>query len=332
VVLPRRAVEVAGLAAPAMLASFVFVLLATGGCSKRTQVEARSYEPRLIHQAPAFARGGAKNPRPSHARTAGGLGFLHLDFGRTATPDTPLDQLLGEGDRPLAGSGLCPPDMASVEDLYCVDRYEASLLEILPNGEERPWSSFSPVDDGKEGNGAHASFTVRAISEPGLVPQAYVSEMQAKEACARSGKRLCKPVEWRKACTGPNHSTYGYGNQDEPRRCNDHGRGPLGIVFGMNGDDPALFTWPKMNDPQLNQLAGTVAKSGDFEGCVNGYGIHDMVGNLHEWVDDPEGTFLGGYYQDTHQNGDGCGYRTMAHAAWYHDYSTGFRCCADVAQ
>ena len=57
-----------------------------------------------------------------------------------------------------------------------------------------------------------------------------------------------------------------------------------------------------------------------------------MVGNLHEWVDDPDGTFQGGYYLDTHQHGDGCNYRTPAHDIYYHDYSTGFRCCADVAQ
>ena len=63
-----------------------------------------------------------------------------------------------------------------------------------------------------------------------------------------------------------------------------------------------------------------------------GYGVYDMVGNLHEWTNDPEGTFLGGYYLDIHQNGDGCDYRTGAHAVWYHDYSTGFRCCADPAQ
>jgi sulfatase modifying factor 1 len=55
-----------------------------------------------------------------------------------------------------------------------------------------------------------------------------------------------------------------------------------------------------------------------------------MVGNLHEWTNDPNGTFQGGYYLDTHQNGDGCGYRTTAHEFTYHDYSTGFRCCADA--
>jgi formylglycine-generating enzyme required for sulfatase activity len=87
-----------------------------------------------------------------------------------------------------------------------------------------------------------------------------------------------------------------------------------------------------MNDPQLNQAAGTLAETGSHQGCTNGYGVYDMVGNLHEWVDDPKGTFQGGYYLDVTQNGDGCGYTTDAHEAWYHDYSTGFRCCSDVGQ
>ena len=54
-----------------------------------------------------------------------------------------------------------------------------------------------------------------------------------------------------------------------------------------------------------------------------------MVGNLHEWVADPKGTFMGGFFMDTFQNGEGCEYRTTAHGFDYHDYSTGFRCCAE---
>jgi hypothetical protein len=328
-----------------VLAGLAFFALALGGaagCAKRaTTTEAQGADGVTTLSAASFSRGtGRRGGRDARTLSAGrGL----LDFGHKAGPETPLDQLLAEGDRPLPSNGLCPPDMASVDDLYCVDKFEASLVEILPNGEERPWSPYVPVDDGKEGNGARSKFAVRAVSERGVIPQAYISEMQAKEACGRSGKRLCKPAEWRKACMGPNKSTYGYGNNDEPRRCNDHGRSPIAAVFGV-GSYPAsgapggeesqrtLWTWPKMNDPELNQISGTLAQTGQFGDCVNGYGIHDMVGNIHEWVDDPEGTFLGGYYQDTHLNGDGCQYRTMAHAAWYHDYSTGFRCCADVGQ
>ena len=138
--------------------------------------------------------------------------------------------------------------MATVDDLYCVDRYEASLLEVLPNGEERPWTPYLGTED----------HVVRAVSEAGVFPQGYVSANQAQEACARSGKRLCKPAEWRKACMGPQKSTYGYGGSNEPRRCNDTGKSPMVAVWGGTIDlnDPMSWSWDKMNDPSLNQLKG----------------------------------------------------------------------------
>jgi hypothetical protein len=248
-----------------------------------------------------------------------------LAFGtRQPSGIAPFEDLLADGDRPLEMNGLCPPDMASIDDRFCVDRYEASLVEVLGNGDERAWSPFAPVE----------GHSVRAVSEPGVIPQGYISEIQAKEACGRSGKRLCKPAEWRKACMGPEKTTYGYGEANEPGRCNDSGRSPVVATYGRTGDmgDRHQWNWDHMNDPSLNQMDETLTKTGSHEGCTNGYGVYDMVGNLHEWVADPRGTFQGGYYQDTHLNGDGCTYKTMAHAAWYHDYSTGFRCCSDVAQ
>ena len=84
-----------------------------------------------------------------------------------------------------------------------------------------------------------------------------------------------------------------------------------------------------MNDPRLHELDHSVAPTGAFPSCTNEYGVYDMVGNLHEWVNDPEGTFFGGFFMDTYQNGEGCEYRTIFHPFDYHDYSTGFRCCAD---
>lgn len=242
-------------------------------------------------------------------------------------PGTPgpsaLEDWLPPGDRPVPGNGLCPPDMASIEDRYCVDRYEASLIEILPNGDERTFDQSHPVE----------GHVVRAVNERGGHPQGYISGAQAEQACGRSGKRLCAPDEWKLACKGPDKMQYGYGAKNEAGRCNDHGRSPMMAIFGLGGDrsQAAKWTQERMNDPRLNQLAGTVAASGTYDGCTNAYGVYDMVGNLHEWVADPKGTFVGGYFLDTHQNGDGCGYRTDAHAFWYHDYSTGFRCCANVA-
>lgn len=334
----RRTAPIAGAAAFAGVASIAGLsLMALGlaglaGCAKaRIGMPKEGNPPGIsahMAQAPVVHRSTV------HGRIAGGL--PHSDFLARAggSPehrpgsapmggDTPLEQLLAEGDRPLPKNGLCPADMASIDDLYCVDRFEASLLEIMADGSEQPFPSTSTVE----------GHVVRAISERGALPQAYISGKQAEEACSRSGKRLCKATEWRKACRGPESKKYGYGDADEPKRCNDHGRAPLAIVHGLRGDSDARgqYNWARMNDPALNQVPGTVAKTGEHEGCTNGYGVHDMVGNVHEWIDDREGTFLGGYYLDTHVNGDGCSYTSDAHAFWYHDYSTGFRCCADVA-
>ena len=50
-----------------------------------------------------------------------------------------------------------------------------------------------------------------------------------------------------------------------------------------------------------------------------------MVGNLDEWVDEPGGAFLGGFYSRATQNG--CEARVTEHPPEYFDYSTGARCC-----
>jgi hypothetical protein len=196
---------------------------------------------------------------------------------------------------------VCPNDMVPV-GRFCVDVYEASLVQVMPDGSEQPWPYYAYLTHG---------VNVRAVSASGVFPQGYISGDQARAACQASGKRLCSPTEWRTACRGPDNTTFPYGNHRETGRCNDNGRSAM-----------------RFFNPQLD---GTLTKTGERSGCTNGYGVFDMVGNLHEWVDDPAGTFQGGYYLDTHLNGDGCNYRTTAHPITHYDYSTGFRCCADVA-
>ena len=102
------------------------------------------------------------------------------------------------------------------------------------------------------------------------------------------------------------------------------------------------------------QEPGFLARSGAYEGCVGEAGVYDLVGNLHEWVSDVadaafearlrgEGVarsfqywspgnavFMGGFYSTHGELGPGCTFTTIAHEARYHDYSTGFRCCADA--
>jgi len=199
---------------------------------------------------------------------------------------------------------------------YCIDRYEASLRRT-DDGRDAPWSPYLTPE----------RVRVRAVSAHDVVPQAYLSQRQAAAACGAAGKRLCENREWVRACRGPESHTYGYGARREAGRCNENHRWHP-VVQLFRATSQALWGHVQMNDPQINQLPGTVALTGAHRACSNGYGVYDMVGNLHEWTADREGTFRGGYYMDTTINGNGCEYVTTAHDTSYRDYSIGFRCCA----
>lgn len=226
------------------------------------------------------------------------------------------------GASAASSNAPCPDGMAFVSGSgFCVDRYEASLMEIRPDGREVPHSPY--MNPGRA--------DVRAVTRRGVVPQGYISQVQAARACARSGKRLCSEREWFRSCRGPNGRTHGYSNQREDGRCNENHRWHP-VVRLFRATTPYLWGVALMNDPQINQLPGTVSLTGAHAGCTNEHGVFDMVGNLHEWTADSTGTFRGGYYMDTTINGEGCWYRTPGHNTAYHDYSIGFRCCATAGE
>jgi formylglycine-generating enzyme len=225
-----------------------------------------------------------------------------------------------EGVLPQANANAkCPDDMAVALGRFCVDKFEGSLVTRGQGGKETPHPHYTPPADGT---------VYYARSVRGVMPQAYISAAQSQAACAASGKRLCQAVEWRAACGGSQAAAYPYGPTRVAGKCHDTGTAPMVVLFSAT----MKKGWGReeLNDPRLNQLAGTVAKTGDYDACVSDMGVYDMVGNLHEWTADPNGTFQGGYWLDTSQHGDGCAYRTIAHEYGYHDYSTGFRCCADA--
>jgi formylglycine-generating enzyme len=213
------------------------------------------------------------------------------------------------------GDPGCPAGMVHV-DTFCVDRFEAALVEVT-GASTQPWSPyFNP-----------AGHTVRAVSLRGAVPQAYIDQLEAGAACAAASKRLCTDAEWLRACQGPTTTTYPYGNTRMPGVCNDartvH---PAIELYGTS--DAWIFS--HLDSPCLNQEASGLARSDANAGCITAEGAFDMMGNVHEWTADPAGTFRGGYYVDTVENGNGCLYATTAHDTSYSDYSTGFRCCADA--
>ncbi len=221
-----------------------------------------------------------------------------------------------EGLAELTWDPSCPPGMIG-SDGFCIDRHEASLVEIDARGQVvASWSPY--VNPG--------STRVRAVSLLGAVPQGYISELQAAAACAEAGKRMCSDLEWLRACQGASAAIYPYGDAVMPGVCND-ARAVHPAVEYFGTADPWIYG--ELDNACISQIPASLAITGQHPGCVSQDGALDMMGNLHEWTADPEGSFRGGFYVDTVLNGPGCLYKTTAHDVTYWDYSTGFRCCAD---
>jgi formylglycine-generating enzyme len=220
----------------------------------------------------------------------------------------------------VAAGPACPDGMAMIEGRFCIDRFESSLVELDDEGRVlRRHSPFLPVEKKR----------VRAVCRKEGFPQGYISMREAAAACREAGKRLCKDDEWITACQGKSGTAYPYGDEHVAGYCNDNGISPLRVLY-PNASERSTFGWYRMNDPRLNQIPGSLAKSGTFSKCRNAYGVYDMIGNLHEWTADRSGTFRGGFYLDNTTHGIGCIYRATGHSPIYRDYSTGFRCCADT--
>lgn len=264
----------------------------------------------------------------------GALGALVLMQSTCARPAT-LPPPPPPPPAPAPPPPPCPEDMAAIpgeSGTFCVDRYEAAIERLGPGGARSAWPGNQPVGD--------RDADIVAVSRPRQKPQGYISGDRAAVACKNAGKRLCAPREWKTACRGPQQTLYPYGDTRRANVCNDRFDKPTGHPVTRlfketktRGDKQSKMWTPAfMNDPRLHELSDTVKATGESEGCTNDYGVFDMVGNLHEWVADPKGTFMGGFFMDTRINGEGCEYRTTAHDFGYHDYSTGFRCCSDARQ
>ncbi len=313
-----------------LLTSCLLTLAACAGPAGQSQIVApKTAQP---HDRPGLAAGklGAtsRDVQASHPEEAGPSPLtprFQPGEGHEGGPTLEIDPTEGTAQTLLLDEPpRCPPDMALVLDRLCIDRWEASLVQDLPSGEEQPWSPYQSIDA--------ATARLRAVSRAGVGPQGYISGVAAAGACAAAGKRLCAADEWTTACRGPKDTIYPYGSQHARRRCNDDGRAlhPVAEVTERLHLPPDRMWYEGMDHPMINQLENTLQKTGERSDCTNDHGVFDMVGNLHEWTEDASGTFRGGYYMDTRKNGEGCNYATTAHSKSYHDYSTGFRCCMEA--
>ncbi|MBN2197307.1 MAG: SUMF1/EgtB/PvdO family nonheme iron enzyme [Polyangiaceae bacterium] len=275
--------------------------------------------------------------------------MLYLpDGGDVPAPDVaPL-----QGRPEVLRSRRCPPEMVLVAGRLCVDRYEA-VLEDLGGG--RRLSAFynptpalaraaferwrdapidAPTDRGRTMSVApppawqlSQAYDFVAVVLARELPNGYLDGDSADRACRNAGKRLCTEAEWVLACRGEQDRPFPYGEEFQAGRCNVFREAHPAVELHGNASVGHL-------DPRLNAVTvqgrPLLRLTGATPDCRSTWGddaIYDMVGNLDEWVDDPEGVFLGGFYARSTK--EGCAARIFAHPRDYFDYSLGVRCCRD---
>ncbi|MGC8927091.1 MAG: formylglycine-generating enzyme family protein [Myxococcota bacterium] len=206
---------------------------------------------------------------------------------------------------------ICPPDMANIENSFCMDRYEAS----------RPDATESSA-------GTNNSY---ATSRRGVIPWQIKDNLEANNACKNAGKRLCTEKEWYFACAGKDERIYSYGNKYDPIICNG-----IDAFCECNSSECSSLShcpYPHCYSEKSSEGGGPcgaafrVMPTGSFDNCVNEYGVYDLNGNVWELVDTEDGYehFRGGAYNC----GDSESLHRCDYDATWGPSAKGFRCCKD---
>ena len=246
---------------------------------------------------------------------------------------------------------------------FCIDRYEASIKHKESKERFSPYYSPDPgharkvrdtweskrfetgdesarvielpkLPDWQLGEGVLQKAV--AVPESGVIPNGYLSGKVAKQVCLNAGKRLCTPREWVRACRGSRDKKYPYGENGD-----DYAKDQCNVFRNTH---PAQVLHNDVTsghlDPRLNEVRDTVGEpllrhTGETKTCASKWGtdperdwVYDMVGNLDEWVENPTGQFLGGFFSRATKKG--CDASVTTHPTDYWDYSLGVRCCKNI--
>jgi len=322
------------------------------GCDKKNDATTTAAASASVSMAaPSASTPETAAPAPTKERK---YLFGHLNEMKHSDADFEYGELGIGGPPPIVRpSDSCPQDMVNVAGEFCVDRYETSLYDaakgrrvsIFYHPNQRHTSERYFYWTHPEKTDAHApllnipvpvppawelteDFRIRAVSRSNVKPNGYMNYDRSKEACESAGKRLCKADEWVKACRGEESRDFPYGDHYIQDKCNVHRN--VHAAEMLHGDathfhtDPRLLAILQNGRPLLEQ-------TGHRQACASKWGsdrIYDMVGNLDEWIDDPNGTFKGGFF--SRGTTQGCQASISAHPASYYDYSLGSRCCLDL--
>lgn len=208
----------------------------------------------------------------------------------------------------------CPADMVLVEATRtCVDRYE--------------WPNVK---------GVRPAVAMTAVQSPWDRERGDDSR-NAEALCASVGKRMCSLDEWVPACRGEGGADYPFGRElPERKPAPDDAQCNYAQHWRERDDVQKVF----VRDPAYLESLNQSDPSGE-RGCVSASGAEDMMGNVEEWVTCPAWTsrskdncvgdgddmvcycLAGRYWSGP----AACDKVVVGHAATFHDYQSGTRCC-----
>jgi len=276
---------------------------------------------------------------PSHGDAVAEASSTDEGAPLACLPDTPADFDLpgataSDGGAP---SAACPEDMVSVDTTYCPDVERRCLdmehedinnLDICHAFAHEQRCRIRP---------RRIAFCIDRYEYPnraGAHPTWMLDWYKAQATCESRGKRLCYASEWTAACEGPDHTPFPYGWERDHNQCNidnfyiePRKWGPKGGFLFYSKDERIALG-------ELSRLDQSVP-SGSLDGCTSGFGVHDMTGNIDEWVSSdiaPREKSLwaglkGGAWGHVRSQ---CRPMTFSHDPGFSYYFVGFRCCRDA--
>jgi sulfatase modifying factor 1 len=253
-----------------------------------------------------------------------------------AAPSDEATRSGADADAAIDGPTSCPAGMVLVEGDYCPTLVHR-CMRFLEGPVQDRCAEYAKTATcyGKPRHERYCIDEYEYPNLPGVKPAVMVDWFDAKAACEAEGKRLCTSSEWTLACEGPERLPYPYGYKRDEKACN--------IDRQLPDPDERAFSYPRKIGLEVARLDQRVA-SGEMQSCVSPYGVHDMTGNVDEWVvnekhfepvpaDDPDASaprisgLKGGYWGPVR---DRCRPMTTFHNEWFRYYQVGFRCCASA--
>lgn len=172
--------------------------------------------------------------------TVGVIVLTSITVDATLSPSGISQSALGILASRAVPEEQCPEGMvlvASSEQKLCVDIFEASPGNDCPT---------IPVQNALDTRANIAAGACSASSASGMLPWGFATFHQAKELCAKAGKRLPTSEEW--------------------------------YAFSLGTPD-------EKGNATCNIKSETLRAGKEEDVCVNSYGVHDAIGNAWEWTD-----------------------------------------------